>query len=235
MGGVSDHGRHITLLILTRVTKIPSRCNQTPIDSGQSMNITTIARSSVILLVFVLNTAWAQSFEDGMDAINKGDYETAFEIMQPLAEVGHTRAQVVLGGMYAAGKPVPEDDSEAVRWYRAAAERGHAGGQLILGHSYYAGNGVPQDYSEAMRWFRAAAEQGVARAQFQLGKMYGGGQGVIQDHVTAHMWLNIASANGNERAKEGMDVFADVMSREALEEAQSRARTCMESDYQDCD
>ena len=42
------------------------------------------------------------------------------------AEQGDTRAQHSLGVMYAAGRGVPQDDAEAVRWYRLAAEQGDA-------------------------------------------------------------------------------------------------------------
>jgi uncharacterized protein len=35
-------------------------------------------------------------------------------------------AQYNLGVMYAIGQGVPEDDAEAVKWYRKAAEQGHA-------------------------------------------------------------------------------------------------------------
>ena len=69
--------------------------------------------------------------------------------------------------MYANGEGVPQDDAEAVRWYRLAAEQGNAGAQLNLGAMYSNGEGVPQDDAEAVRWYRLAAEQGNAGAQLQ--------------------------------------------------------------------
>ena len=41
------------------------------------------------------------------------------------AEKGDAGAQISLGLMYANGEGVPEDDVEAVKWYRKAAEQGH--------------------------------------------------------------------------------------------------------------
>ena len=38
--------------------------------------------------------------------------------------------------MYASGEGVPEDDAEAVRWYRLAADQGHADAQYNLGWMY---------------------------------------------------------------------------------------------------
>ena len=52
---------------------------------------------------------------------------------------------------------VPQDDVEAVRWYRLAAERGYAVAQLSLGVMYSDGRGVPQDDVEAQKWYNLAA------------------------------------------------------------------------------
>ena len=61
-------------------------------------------------------------------------------------------AQVLLGGMYGNGRGVPQDEVEAVRWFRLAAEQGNAEAQLYLGVMYSNGRGVPQDDAEAVRW-----------------------------------------------------------------------------------
>ena len=70
--------------------------------------------------------------------------------------------------MYANGEGVPEDDKEAVKWYRLAAEQGHAQAQYNLGLMYANGEGVPEDDKEAVKWYRLAAEQGHAQAQSTL-------------------------------------------------------------------
>ena len=49
-----------------------------------------------------------------------GDFETT----KKAAEQGDAEAQYNLGVMYANGDGLPEDDAEAVRWYRMAAEQG---------------------------------------------------------------------------------------------------------------
>ena len=68
--------------------------------------------------------------------------------------------------MYANGEGVPEDDAEAVRWYRKAAEQGDAVAQVPCSVSCTPmANGVPEDDAEAVRWYRKAAEQGHADAQ----------------------------------------------------------------------
>ena len=48
------------------------------------------------------------------------------------AETGYAPDQHTLGLMYAIGDGVPEDDEEAVRWYRLAAEQRHASASTTL-------------------------------------------------------------------------------------------------------
>ncbi len=67
---------------------------------------------------------------------------------------------------------MPQDDAEAVKWYRKAAEQGDADALCNLGLMHYHGRGVPQDFAETMKWYRLAAEQGFAEAQYKLGGMY---------------------------------------------------------------
>jgi TPR repeat protein len=163
------------------------------------------------------------------------DYSEAVRWFRAAAEQGHTEAQVNLGTMYVRGDGVKQNDSEGVRWFQAAAEQGHTVAEYKLGLAYSLGRGVVQDHSKSFRWHRAAAEKGYAAAQTSIGFKYLLGEGVIQDNIAAHKWFNIASANDDQAGREERDRLADRMSREAIEEAQNRARTCVESGYQDCD
>ena len=66
------------------------------------------------------------------------------------AAQGDAGAQYNIGFMYANGAGVPQDDVEAVRWYRLAAEQGLARAQYNIGVMYANGRGVPQDDSCAL-------------------------------------------------------------------------------------
>ena len=122
-----------------------------------------------------------------------------------------------------------------MRWYRLAAEQGDSSAQLDLGFMYGNGEGVLKDAAEAVRWYRLAAEQGNAIAQYNLGVMYGNSAGVLKDSVLAHMWFNIAGANGEEEARELRDNLERDMTRAEISRATELARTCMASDYRDCE
>ena len=64
-----------------------------------------------------------------------------------------------LGVKYDTGEGVPQDDAEAVRWFRLAAEQGYAKAQYNLGVKYGDGKGVPRDYVEAHIWLNLAASR----------------------------------------------------------------------------
>ena len=117
------------------------------------------------------------------------------------AEQGDAVAQAALGVSYALGEGVPEDDGEAIRWFRLAADQGNARAQYNLGLMYANGEGVPEDDGEAVRWYRLAADQGNARAQAAIGTMYANGRGVPEDDGEAVRWYRLAADQGNARAQ----------------------------------
>lgn len=79
------------------------------------------------------------------------------------------------GKMYAEGEGVPQDDAEAVKWYRQAAEQGHAKAQFNLGLMYALGRGVPRDLVQAFAWCDIAAAAGLEPAR------------VVRDSMKANM------------------------------------------------
>ncbi len=127
--------------------------------------------------------------------------QDAVETLRLAAEQGVAEAQVSLAAMYAEGLGVPQDETEAARWYRLAADQGHAAAQASLGAMYVVGLGVPQDETEAVRWFRLAADQGFAAAQYNLGVRYENGRGVPQDDTEAVPWYRLAADQGNVQAQ----------------------------------
>ena len=101
-------------------------------------------------------TAVAGPLEDGIEAVDRGDYATALRLLQPLAQNGDPEAQINLGNMYFDGNGVPQDNAESVKWYLLAAGQGSADAQIALGFLYEYGEAVPQDYVQAHKWFDLA-------------------------------------------------------------------------------
>jgi len=128
------------------------------------------------------------------------------ESLRQAAEQGDAEAQFRLGFMYANGRGVPEDDAEAVRWYRLASVRGHASAQYNLGYMYATGEGVPRDYTEAALWLRLAMAQDDASGEVSAslvhsGSLHLGGHTVPQDAATAAFLFRLAAEQGNPAAQ----------------------------------
>jgi TPR repeat protein len=184
----------------------------------------------VLFVVALASTpqAVAGSFEDGVDAAQRGNYATALRLWRQLAERGDADAQFNLGRMYDRGEGVPQDYARAVSWYRKAADQGDADAQLHLGVMYALGHGVAQNYVQAVSWYRKATAQENAAAQVLLGLMYASGQGVPQDYVQAHMWVNLAASRATDPELRGSsvkarDALAAKMTREQIARAQQLA------------
>jgi len=93
---------------------------------------------------------------------------TAEEFKQLLnkAEQGHAIAQFNLGTMYYQGEGVPQNYTEAMKWYKKAAEQEHAIAQLKLGLIYDKGHiGIPKNNIKAYIWYGLASEQGIEDAK----------------------------------------------------------------------
>ena len=194
--------------------------------------------------VHIPPTAHAGDLLAGAEAYNRGDFSAALREWRPLAEQGDALAQLYLYVMYANGDGVPQNDTEAtkwyrkatgkddtsvqfetkVEWYRKAAEQGDAGAQYLLGRMYEDGDGVRQDDAEAVKRYRKAAEKGNALAQRSLGGMYAVGKGVPQNDVQAYAWCNIATAQGDKKAEQCKGLIAESMTREKRARGQELAR-----------
>jgi len=53
--------------------------------------------------------------------------------------------------MYDESRGVPENDGEAVKWFRKAADQGLVNAQFNLGFMYDNGEGVPENDAEAVK------------------------------------------------------------------------------------
>jgi uncharacterized protein len=130
-----------------------------------------LLHSAILMLAIMVSSSVSfgasENYFDGVMAYVSGDYETALRILKPLAESGDDQAQFHLGFFYFEGKGsphFPQDDREAVKWYRKAAEQGNAEAQEKLSAMYVLGRGVIQDDVLAYMWINIAASQGLTSA-----------------------------------------------------------------------
>jgi len=88
--------------------------------------------------------------------------------LRKLAEQGDAEAQWDMGYRYHNGQGVPQDDTQAVRWFQRAADQGHVNAQATLGAYYWAGRGVPKDLGQAYFWSAVALHQGDRDSESRL-------------------------------------------------------------------
>ena len=116
-----------------------------------SMVLTILLSASVVVAIAGSVTA-VPTLRQGVAALERQDYAAAVNILGPLAQQGDPAAQAYLGYLYAEGRGVPQNHTQAAIWYRRAADQGHSGAQYELGLLYDKGQGVPVNVIQAEKW-----------------------------------------------------------------------------------
>ena len=68
-----------------------------------------------VVLLSLSGRLSAADFDDGVQAIKRGDYATAFSEWNSMAEMGHAKAQYNLGALYAGGLGTSQNNTEGVK------------------------------------------------------------------------------------------------------------------------
>lgn len=128
---------------------------------------------------------------------SRGDAAAVNEI-ERRALGGDPTAQHLMGMVYITGKGRPQNDEQALRWFREGADKGHVPSAHNLAVILERSPGALRDPASAQRWYRYAAERGFARSQANLGRW------LVRSHETldeGRAWLEKAEAQGEPLAK----------------------------------
>ena len=155
---------------------------------------------TLLLLVLTCQVAYAD-FKSGMAAAQSGDYATAYEQWQPLAEQGGVQAQFSIGLLHSKQLIPQASPEEAVKWYLMAANNNHTHAQFNVGIKYDKGHGVEQNAAEAFNWYFKAANNGHPQAQLNVANMYRDGRGIEHDNEQAATWYQASSINNIPQAQ----------------------------------
>jgi TPR repeat protein len=101
----------------------------------------------------------------GVESAKRGDYGPAVLRFRHALQMGHTGAACNLGLLFAQGKGVPKNTTEAFKAFNYAAERGLAEGQFHVALSCFNGSGTEKQFAKAFHYFKAAADQGYKPAR----------------------------------------------------------------------
>lgn len=193
-----------------------------------------------VLLAGVVSEGVAD-YQACREAITDKSWSQAFELCHAEAlrvdrgKGGDKRALNAVARLYAQGRGVGRDYSEAMRWYRKAAALGSGRAMSRIGWFYKKGWGVPQDDEAALRWWKKSAEKGNYVGQYNYGFSLvqrvvhrGGAQ---EDLVTGYMYLILSREQGKgsvrfreERIGYWMGVAERELTYSQLDEARRRAR-----------
>jgi TPR repeat protein len=224
---------HIELGRETGRKPLPSR----GVEQNRYMNKWKISASVAALAILAAGVALliglshrvsdAGNCADAIALINN-DPGRAVAVCRRQANEGDAVAQTDIGRLYAEGRGVAQDFSEAQRWFHMAADQGQPDALYDLGMMYANGQGGPPDYVEAVKWYRLAAERGQPDAQNSLGVRYKRGEGVGQDYVQAYKWFALSEAGTTRaadraRATANRDAVALLMTPRQIADAQALA------------
>jgi hypothetical protein len=112
--------------------------------------------------------------------------------------------------MYFIGKGAPQDDAEAVRWFRKAAEQGDGEAQFSLNLMHANGKGTQADDV-------AAAHQDDVEAQVAIGEMFETSDDARADDVAAVSQDDAEAIDRDHKPAERNDAGAQVAKGEAYD------------------
>lgn len=174
----------------------------TPVSPRNKTNPIKLVAMLVVIAAGVILAVFIRTREPVFsDDTNPAAPVVDLEKVKAQAEAGDTKAQNLLGQLYAKGESVTMDYKEAAKWYRLAADKGDAEAQKRLAQLYEVGQGVPRDEAEAAKLFQSAAEKGNVDAQYSLGAMYTSGRGVPPNAAEAVKWYRLAAEQGDSLAQ----------------------------------
>ncbi len=122
-------------------------------------------KKRILLPIFLATSLFANTFNNGIDHYQKGDYKEASKAFLQSANNGNLEASYILGYLYTGGLGVKQSLKESLSWYEKAAIGGHAKAQINLGFMYIGGQGTKVDYEKAAYWIKKAKDAEHPKAQ----------------------------------------------------------------------
>lgn len=160
-----------------------------------SMWKTSFATILVVLFLISSPTSVISGpVEDGITALDRGQFPVAYQAFRKGAEAGNAEAQVQLATMLIDALGVRRNYGAAAKWLRAAAERGHRYAMYRLGRLYEDGLIGEPDIAQAVQWYTKGVRRREPNAAFRLATLYEQGRGVGPDRERALKLYRLAAA-----------------------------------------
>ena len=136
----------------------------------------------------------------GREAIERGEYERAEDLLRGPASAGSAEAQYLLGYLYFTSANV--DANESRQWLERAAAQQHADALFHLSNWNEDGTTGPPDSEHRRALLLRAGELGSLQAQRDLGCYYAIGEaGFPLDPSLGRLWYSRAAERGHADAQ----------------------------------
>jgi TPR repeat protein len=158
-----------------------------------------VAFAACFAAVLSLAPAARAGFEEGIQAMERQDYETALAEIRPVAEGGSPAAQFVLGLIYDRGYVGQSDPLQAIVWYRRALAQGTDQAVAAMAQMIAEGRGLGERADELVALYEAA-EGGQVDAQLYIARSYDDGIDMPVNRGEAARWYAAAARGGDAEA-----------------------------------
>ena len=152
-----------------------------------------------LCLIFFLNAfapAFANTLELAISDFQNGDYKSAQNTWQDLANNNDPDALYNLGQLFHLGQGVAFNETKAAEYFLSAAQLGHTAAQRELANIYFFSSGTPEHPKAAIAWWQQAAAAGDGRSQYILGVLFFNGDLVPQNMALGFAWTLLAIEAG---------------------------------------
>ncbi len=122
--------------------------------------------------------------------------------IEEMAAAGEAEACFKLGALYANGRGVKQNSSQARKWLKKAVAKKHMAAHTLLGWLYLNDESLGQCDTDAIELFLLAAESGDSDAQCSLGDIYMEGAAGIEPNPRAMLqWYTSAAHQNHPKAQ----------------------------------
>ncbi|MGB1799531.1 MAG: tetratricopeptide repeat protein [Gammaproteobacteria bacterium] len=161
--------------------------------------------AAIAALTLSVNS-FADTLQEGYEAVRNGNPEQGHAILQPLAEQGNADAQYAVAVLYREGWGVEKSLETAAGYYQKSAEQDHRDAMFEMGWLYQVGEGgLVKDYAKSAMWYQKSAEKGHPAAMYGIASLYYNGMGVERDTDLAMAWYQSSAIAGYPPAQKFLD------------------------------
>ena len=121
----------------------------------------------IIFICLFANASFAD-FDKGLKEFNKGNYELALDIWEPLANEGVSNAQYNVGLMHHNGLGTKQDFKQAYKWLLKSSEQGNLNSIRLISTMYALGNGVKKNFVRSYMWAKIGADNNDQNSKILL-------------------------------------------------------------------